>query len=135
MTRVSDLTADDRAAIEGLLAGYALALDVADVESAIELFTEDGEFRTHERVFAGPDRLRRLFSNAPPGMHLCGRSVITPSPDGATVRSQLVFYPADDAAHRLAIYDDAVIHVDGKWRFRVRHCRFMTADGELSENP
>ena len=88
------LTAADRQAIEDLLSAYVLALDVDDVDAAMALFAEGAEFRTYGRAFTG-EKIRRMFETAPKGQHLTGRSLVTPTADGATVRSQLVFLPAD----------------------------------------
>jgi enoyl-CoA hydratase/carnithine racemase len=133
MASAGTLSPADRQEIEDLLSAYCLALDVDDVEGALELFTEDAEFTTYGRVF-DLRRIRRMFETAPKGMHLTGRSLIRPSPEGATVRSHLVFYPADRGAHRLAIYDDVIVRADGRWRFRSRDVRFMAADGELLDH-
>jgi hypothetical protein len=126
--------AADRQEIEDLLAAYVLALDVDDVDTAVGLFTEDGEFRTHGRVFAG-SKLRRMFETAPKGMHLAGRSLVTASAHGATVCSQLLFLPADRGPHRMAIYRDEVVRVAGRWQFRSRECWFMDTQGEWRANP
>ena len=132
---VRALSADDRAAIDNLLATYVLSLDVDDIDTAVKLFVENGEVRTYGRALTGRDRLRRMFEDAPRGLHLAGRSLITPSPGGATVRQQLVFFPADRSAHRLVIYDDHVVHVGDRWLFRSRQCRFMTEQGTLDSRP
>lgn len=130
------LTSDDRQTIDELLSAYVLALDIHDIDTAVGLFTEDAEFRTYGRAFVGHDRLRRMFESAPQGLHLCGRSLVSGSPDGGiTVRSQLVFYPADRSAHRLSIYDDVVVPVDGRWLFSVRECRFLNNEGVLDVKP
>jgi hypothetical protein len=128
------LAAEDRQAVEDLLSAYVLALDTDDVDAAIALFAADGEFHTYGRVFAG-DRLRRMFETAPKGLHLTGRSLVAPTTEGATVRSQLLFLPADRSAHRMTIYDDAVVRVDGRWLFRSRTVRFMDEQGGLQERP
>ena len=132
---VRALSAGDRAEIDDLLAAYVLSLDVDDIDTAVNLFVENGEFHTYGRAFVGRDRLRRMFEGAPKGLHLAGRSLIAPSPEGATVRQQLVFYPADGRAHRLAIYDDDIVRVGERWLFRSRQCRFMTEDGTLHSRP
>jgi len=132
---VRALSTDDRAAIDDLLAAYVLSLDVDDIDAAVNLFVENGEFHTYGRAFVGRDRVRRMFEGAPKGLHLAGRSLIAPSPEGATVRQQLVFYPADGSAHRLAIYDDEVVRVGDRWLFRSRQCRFMIGDGTLQSRP
>jgi hypothetical protein len=126
--------AADHREIEDLLAAYVLALDVHDVDTAVDLFTEDGEFRTHDRVFAGL-RLRRMFESAPKGLHLAGRSLISPAGSGATVCSQLLFLPADRGPHRMAVYRDDVVRVGGRWRFRSRECWFLDTEGEWQATP
>jgi hypothetical protein len=127
-------TANHRQEVEDLLSAYVLALDTDDVDAAVALFTADGEFRTYGRVFAG-DRLRRMLETAPKGLHLTGRSLVGPSVDGATVRSQLLFLPADRSAHRMTIYDDDVVRAEGRWLFRSRTVRFMDAQGQLLDRP
>jgi SnoaL-like domain len=129
------LTADDRQLIEELLSTYVLSLDVEDTDTTVSLFTEDGEFRVYDRAFAGHDGLRRMFTAAANGLHLGGRSLITATAEGAGVRQQLIFYPADRSEHRLAIYDDEVVKIDGRWLFRSRTCRFMNAEGKLQSRP
>ncbi|WP_067672707.1 nuclear transport factor 2 family protein [Nocardia miyunensis] len=130
------LTLGDRRAIDDLLSEYALRLDVDDVEGAAALFTEDGEFETYGRVFAGRDRILRMFVAAPKGVHLAGRSTVAPSSGGADVRMQLVFFPADSAPRRLAVYDVGVLRAgDGGWVIRRMRCRFMNAEGILGPKP
>jgi SnoaL-like domain len=131
VVRAAALAPADIAEIQDLLALYALGLDVQDFDLVVGLFAPDGAFRVHHREFAGHERLRTFFSNAPAGLHLCGRATVTPTARGATVRSQLVFFPADRVPRRMAIYDDEVALAGGRWRFRSRECRFMTPDGRL----
>jgi SnoaL-like domain len=128
------LTVADRAAIEDLVSAYVLALDVGDVAGAMALFADEAEFRTYGRIFAG-DRLQRMFERAPRGQHLAGRSLVATASEGATVRSQLMFVPADRSETRLAIYDDVVVKVEDRWLFRSRDVRFMDAEGVLRETP
>ena len=47
------LSAQDRAAIDDLLATYVLSLDVDDIEGAVNLFVEDGEFHLSGRALTG----------------------------------------------------------------------------------
>jgi hypothetical protein len=129
-----ELTSADRQAVEDLLSAYVLALDVDDVEGAMALFAPGGEFHTYGRIFVG-DRLRHMFESAPKGQHLTGRSLVTCSLTGASVRSQLLFLPADRSAHRMTIYDDEVENVRGRWLFRRRTCRFMDGEGRLQDRP
>ena len=129
-----ELSYQDRQAIEDLLSAYVLTLDVDDIDGAMALFAEGAEFRTYGRAFIG-EKMRRMFTTAPKGQHLTGRSLVTPTADGATVRSQLVFLPADRSEHRLTIYDDEVVRDGGRWLFRSRTVRFMDHEGQLQERP
>ena len=130
-----DLSPADRAEIDDLLSRYVLGLDLDDVDGVVDLFVPGGAFHTYGRPWPVPDSFRRMLANAPKGMHLAGRSLITAHDGGATVRQQLVFLPADGSASRLAIYDDEVVRIDGRWRFHTRTCRFMNPDGALTDRP
>lgn len=132
---MADLTLTQRAQIDDLLATYVLALDVDDTEAMVALFAEDGEFRVYGRVFAGHDGLRRMLEKAPKGLHLAGRSLITATGTGATVRQQLVFFPASGEKQRLAIYDDEIVPAGDRWLFQSRTCRFMNSAGVLGPRP
>ncbi len=127
-------TVSDRQQIEDLLTAYAIDLDIEDVEACIALFTTDGEFEVYGRRFSGHDGLRTMLTGAPRGMHFAGRALIGVSGESASVRSQLVFIEAALAEVRMAIYDDEVVKVDGRWRFQHRRCRFLTPDG-LADRP
>ncbi|WP_405182661.1 nuclear transport factor 2 family protein [Nocardia sp. NBC_01377] len=136
MGEITPLTLADRVAIDDLLSEYALRLDVDDIDGAAALFLEDGEFDTYGHVFAGRQRIRRMFAGAPKGIHLAGRSTVTARADGADVRMQLVFFPADRSPHRLAIYDVHVVGTAGTaWAIRRMRCRFLNDAGELAAEP
>jgi uncharacterized protein (TIGR02246 family) len=125
---------DDEAAIRGLIAGYALALDVGDVDGCVQLFTADAEFAVYGRSFAGHDGIAKMFRDAPRGLHLTGVSRIDVRDNTATARSQVLFVRAGDLHLRPALYDDELVRVDGQWRFRRRRCRFVTSAG-LADSP
>jgi uncharacterized protein (TIGR02246 family) len=128
-----DLVAD-RSAIQDLLASYALTLDADDVEACLDLFTDDGEFLVYGETLAGRERIREMFTRAPNGMHLTGAARIDVRGQTATVRSQVLFVEASTHDMRPALYDDDLINVDGRWRFRSRRCQFITGTG-LSDSP
>lgn len=134
-TGAAPLSVEDRLAVQELLATYVLSCDVHEVEATLDLFTEDGEFRVFDRAFTGREGLRKMLTHAAPGLHLAGASVVTPTADGAHVRQQLVFYPADRSEHRLTIYDDDLVKVDGRWLFRSREVRFMNSEAQLQNRP
>jgi uncharacterized protein (TIGR02246 family) len=125
---------DDHSAIRELIAGYALALDYGDVDECVELFAPDGEFLVYGQSFAGHDGVATMFRNAPRGLHLTGVSRIDVRGDTATARSQVLFVRAGDLRLRPALYDDELVRIGARWRFRRRRCQFVTSHG-LSDNP
>jgi uncharacterized protein (TIGR02246 family) len=125
---------DDQAAIRELIADYALALDAGDIEGCLQLFTDDAEFLVYGKSFAGRDGIGGMFRDAPRGLHLTGVSRIDVRDDIASARSQVLFVRAGSLQLRAALYDDEVVRVDGRWRFRRRRCRFITSAG-LADSP
>jgi SnoaL-like domain len=127
----------DQAAIRDLIAAYALALDAGDIEGCVELFTADAQFLVYGRSFDGHDGVRKMFQDAPRGLHLTGVSRIDVRGNTATGRSQVLFVRAVDLHLRPALYDDEFVREDGEsaqWRFQRRRCQFVTSRG-LSDSP
>jgi uncharacterized protein (TIGR02246 family) len=125
---------DAQTAIREVLAEYALTLDAGDIDGCVGLFTADGQFQVYGRSFAGHADIRKMFGDAPKGLHHTGVSRIHVRDDVATVRSQVLFVRAGDLHLRPALYDDELVREGGRWRFRVRRCRFVTTHG-LSDSP
>ena len=103
----------------------------------VRLFTADAEFLVYGRSFAGHDGIRKMFQDAPRGLHLTGVSRIDVHGDTATARSQVLFVRAGDLHLRPALYDDELVRDatdSGQWRFRRRRCQFVTSRG-LSDSP
>lgn len=123
----------DRAAIAELLAAYALALDGDDIDGCLALFTDDGEFLVYGKTLQG-ERIRKMFTRAPQGMHLTGAALVELTGDTATVRSQVLFVDSSSHQMRPALYDDELTRTAAGWRFRRRRCQFLTADG-LQDSP
>jgi uncharacterized protein (TIGR02246 family) len=125
---------DDQASIRKLIADYALALDAGDIEGCLQLFTDDAEFLVYGRCFAGRDGIGTMFRDAPHGLHLTGVSRIDVRDNTASARSQVLFVRAGSLQLRPALYDDALLRVDGDWRFQRRRCWFITSAG-LADSP
>lgn len=124
----------EEAAIRELLAGYALALDVGDIDACVQLFELDGEFLVYGKTFAGHDAIGGMFRAAARGLHLNGSARIETAGERATARSQVLFVRAGDLQLRPAIYDDELTRAAGRWRFARRRCRFVTSAG-LADSP
>jgi ketosteroid isomerase-like protein len=125
---------DDHTRIRDLLAGYALALDVGDVDECARLFAPDGEFLVYGKAYVGHDGIAGMFRAAARGLHLNGSARIEVEGERATARSQVLFVRAGDLQLRPAIYDDELTRVGGQWRFARRRCRFITSAG-LADSP
>lgn len=121
-------------AIRELIAAYALALDAGNTDECVQLFTANAQFLVYGKSFEGHDAIRKMFQDAPRGLHLTGVSRIDVDGDTATARSQVLFVRAGDLHLRPALYDDELVSVDGRWRFSRRRCQFVTSRG-LSDSP
>jgi hypothetical protein len=132
VTAMTDRMAD-RAAIRDLLSRYALALDTDDIDGCLQLFTDGGEFLVYGKTLCG-ERIRKMLTRAPRGIHLTGAALIDVHGKSATVRSQVLFLDSSTHELRPALYDDELVNTDGQWRFRSRRCQFISDSG-LSDTP
>lgn len=124
----------DREAILDLIARYALTLDTDDIEGCLALFTNDSEYLVFGKTLVGPEKIRKMFTRAPRGMHLTGASAIRVEGPAATARTQVLFVDSTTRETRSAIYDDDFVKAGGNWLFRRRRCQFLTPAG-LSDAP
>ena len=120
---------DDRVEIYDLLATYAWAIDTADVDTLVSLFTEDGWAQTGPAgrrsirdfaIFYATER--KEFRGR---QHIVSCPVIRGNNDQATVRSYMTsvqWKKADDskAIISLGYWEDVVVKRDGKWLFQQR---------------
>ena len=120
--------------IRELIAAYALALDAGDVDECVRLFTADAQFLVYGRSFDGHEAIRKMFQDAPRGLHLTGVSHIEIHDNTAAARSQVLFVRAGDLNLRPALYDDEFVREGTEWRFQRRRCQFVTSRG-LSDSP
>ena len=120
--------------IRELIAAYALALDAGDVDECVRLFTADAQFLVYGRSFDGHEAIRKMFQDAPRGLHLTGVSHIEIHDNTAAARSQVLFVRAGDLHLRPALYDDEFVREGTEWRFQRRRCQFVTSRG-LSDSP
>lgn len=124
----------DREAIQDLIASYALTLDTDDIEGCLALFTEDCEYLVFGKTLAGREKIRKMFTRAPRGLHLTGASVISVHGPTATARTQVLFVDSTAQSIRSALYDDDLVKSGTQWQFSRRRCHFLTATG-LSDFP
>jgi 3-phenylpropionate/cinnamic acid dioxygenase small subunit len=123
-------SSEDYSAITNLLAEYCLSLDHDEVDRCVALFTEDGSFEVYGRSFDGPDRIRKMMTSAPGGLHLGGPPQVEMlDPDRARVRQNLLFIERAGNEFRRTLYSDELRRTVGGWRIHKRRCQFITAEG------
>jgi SnoaL-like domain len=123
-------SSEDYSAITNLLAEYCLSLDHEEVDRCVALFTEDGSFEVYGRSFDGPERIRKMMTSAPGGLHLGGPPHVEMlDPYRARVRQNLLFIDRAGKEFRRTLYSDELLRTAGGWRIHKRRCQFITADG------
>jgi uncharacterized protein (TIGR02246 family) len=129
---VSSHEAAEREAIATLLAEYCHLCDDGDFEGLADRFTDDGTFVFGDRTMTGRNALIRWFERTQSperrGKHLTSNVAVTIDGDRATVVSDYVFLTKVDGRPTPLIagrYDDDLVRVDGRWRFRQRVATVM----------
>ena len=130
----------DRAAIQDLVAGYAVAMDAGDAEAYAALFAEDAEFKfgnNHlksraeimERmapVLASQINTQIADSTSPTRLrHMLSAHTIDIDGDTATVRGNWITASArsGDGVNigALGYFNDTMVKQDGVWKYKARN--------------
>lgn len=127
-----DGASTDRTEIEALFADYAWALDTADMDAILTLFSADAVMQDPYGRFTGngPDGIGRFFEGLFARAEFSGRIhwvsqlVLTPIADGYRADSYAMV-PASYSSgavnlHLVAFYRDTIVRENGAWRFRER---------------
>jgi uncharacterized protein (TIGR02246 family) len=130
----TDLSTEDRMAIQQLAARYNHAIDSGDGAAYAGTFVEDGVLDAGQLVLEGREALEQ-FASAFPGSVLCPRHVATSllidgGGDGAVLRAYVQMYalvgdPPRQTITASGTYTDSLVKLEEGWRF-VR--RTFTAD-------
>jgi ketosteroid isomerase-like protein len=157
MQDYSDSYARDRAQIEDLMGRYLFALDYNDLDSFIEMFTDDAEFeyargrvkgkaQILETVRGFKERIATIYvdEDGKPAVlrHVLTHTVIRVEGDRAWTRAQW-FEMANDGPGKkpklgtFGIYEDKLRKIDGRWLFTERRImnEFLPGRESGSENP
>jgi len=142
------LSADTRFALQDLIADYAWALDMGDVDRLVACFTEDAslveEVFEDPDIWAGHEGIRQLaehYRNAPgfPGRqhHVSQTQYFPEAEDKVRLRSFAFVTECEGEPPYLlrfaGWYDDIAVRCDdGQWRFSNRTIRLW--DGEVLKN-
>ncbi len=118
--------------IRHLMGRYIQAHDTHDVETIVNLFTDDGLFANPNGEFRGEARIREFFegsrSRATPdrkGKLMCANSIISVDGQSATALTDVAILQrtgdAPWAIRGVAQYDDRFVVRNGEWRYAEKH--------------
>ena len=141
------LSAEDRFALQDLIAAYSWALDTGDADALAACFTEDT--RMVEEVFEDPDiwegrdgirAMSRHYANSPgfPGrQHHVTQVQYTPLEDGSVAMRSFAFVTECHGEPPYVLrfagwYQDVAVKQDGEWLFKTRSVRLW--DGAVLKN-
>jgi uncharacterized protein (TIGR02246 family) len=124
------MSAEER--IRQLMARYIHAHDTHDVETIVNLFTDDGLFANQGGEFRGKAGIREFFggsrSRATPdrkGKLMCANSIITVDGETASALTDVVgLQRTGDAPWTIQLvaqYDDRFVQQNGEWRYAEKH--------------
>jgi SnoaL-like domain len=121
---------EDELAIGQLRARYCHLLDDRDWPAFVDLFTEDGIFQGLKAV-QGREALLQFFGTDFPKTteafwHFCTNATVEIDGDRATGRITLEYLSRIGGVSYAAAghYDDVMVRVDSRWRFRSRVITF-----------
>jgi hypothetical protein len=101
-----------------VLAEYCLRLEVDDIESWLELFTEDCEYLIFRRTLRGRDEIRAMLSKAPPGIHLAGYPRVVLAGDEATTVQSYIFVDRTSRDVLTGWYHAQLVRSADDWQIR-----------------
>jgi uncharacterized protein (TIGR02246 family) len=122
----------DMVEIQDVLARYTRLVDIGDVTSWLELFTDDCSYVVHGRTYEGKDGVKEMITLAEPnGVHLAASPVIRLQGDLATASQSFFAILADRKTMRIGWYEDDLSKKSGRWRIASRRVTFVRSDGSL----
>src|SRR5712692_10075482 len=121
---------EDKFAIQELVSRYNHAIDFGNYEAWVECFTEDGIFNGSAGRFAGQAELKKFTeqfkttrANLPNVRHCVMNTVTDVEGDTAISSSYLQLLTTSKEGAKIMFsgrYDDQLVRVGGKWRFKER---------------
>lgn len=121
---------EEKFAIQELIARYNHAIDFGNYEAWVECFAEDGVFEGSAGRFAGRAELRQfteqfktMRANLPNVRHCVMNTVTEVEGDTAISSSYLQLITTGKEGTKILFtgrYDDKLVKIDGKWRFKER---------------
>ena len=114
--------------IEQLLARYALAMTMDDVDAVTAVFTPDGSYSAFGDTYPLAD-FPALVAAAPKGLFLVGPPVLELDGDGGSGRQPLCFVEQSTHDMRIGWYTDTYRRTPDGWRLHTRAMTFIRKSG------
>lgn len=125
---VGGLTLADALELQQLLARYGLGMTKGDVQSVVDVFTEDGTYSAFGDVYQ-LDQFPELVAAAPKGLFLVGPPVLEVHGDAGTGQQPLCFVDQTTHDMRIGFYTDTYLRTPVGWRLKTRSMTFLRRDG------
>jgi hypothetical protein len=114
--------------LEQLLARYAVGMTMDDIDTVIQVFTDDGTYSAFGDTYRLTD-FPALVAAAPKGLFLVGPPVLDLDGDTGSGRQPLCFVDQTTHQMRIGYYTDSYRRIGGEWRIQTRAMTFLRKSG------
>lgn len=122
------MNTEDVLEVQQLLARYALGMTKDDIDSVIDVFTDDGTYSAFGDTYR-LDQFPELVAAAPKGLFLVGPPVLDLDGDAGTGQQPLCFVDQTTHDMRIGWYTDTYLRTPNGWRLRTRSMTFLRRSG------
>ena len=122
------MNTEDVLEVQQLLARYALGMTKDDIDSVIDVFTDDGTYSAFGDTYR-LDQFPELVAAAPKGLFLVGPPVLELDGDEGSGQQPLCFVDQTTHDMRIGWYTDTYRRTPAGWRLRTRSMTFLRRSG------
>jgi hypothetical protein len=114
--------------LQQLLGRYALGMTQGDIDSVVDVFTDDGTYSAFGDTYH-LEQFPELVAAAPKGLFLVGTAVLSVAGDEGTGQQPLCFVDQTTHDMRIGYYTDTYRRTRDGWRLRTRSMTFLRRNG------
>ncbi|MFN2540461.1 MAG: nuclear transport factor 2 family protein [Mycobacteriales bacterium] len=114
--------------VQQLLARYAVGMTKNDINSVLDVFTDDGTYSAFGDTYR-LDQFPELVAAAPKGLFLVGPPALELDGDSGTGQQPLCFVDQTSHDMRIGWYTDTYLRTAEGWRLRTRAMTFLRRSG------